>query len=89
MLIGCHLSLLLVLLGTCLPARAQSSSSEGCLNLKRLGKKMSNDTDESTLNKNHPQSFDPYLPLHKSQRANEQCGAIFCIMLMASKLTTS
>lgn len=30
-----------------------------------------------------------YLPLQTSQRANEQCGAILCIMLAASKLTTS
>lgn len=30
-----------------------------------------------------------YLPLQRSQRANEQCGAILCIMLAASKLTTS
>lgn len=30
-----------------------------------------------------------YLPLQSSQRANEACGAILCIMLAASKLTTS
>lgn len=31
-----HLSLLLGLLGICLPARAHSSPSEGCLNRNRL-----------------------------------------------------
>lgn len=49
-----HLSLLLGLLGTCLPASAQSSPSEGCLNLNRLKETTVSDADEeNTLNENH------------------------------------
>lgn len=32
---------------------------------------------------------EPYLPLQSSQRAKEQCGAIFCMRLAASRVTTT